>query len=73
MKITNKIMAFWYFARAIFGGAAVVLLFLLIKKLTDNKEEEQPTAPKALSFKPSDKDLKEGLQIVQILDEIYKV
>ena len=66
-------MAFWYFARAIFCGAAVVLLFLLIKKLTDNKEEEQPAAPKALSFKPFDKDLKEGLQIVQILDEIYKV
>lgn len=67
-------MTFWYFAKAIFGGVAVVLLFLLIKKLSENKEEEEkPAAPKALSFKPSDKDLKEGLQIVQILDEIYKV
>ncbi len=73
MKITDKIMAFWYFARAIFGGAAVVLLFLLIKKLSDNKEEEKPAAPKALSFKPSDKDLKESLQIVKVLDEIYKL
>ena len=65
-------MAFWYFARAIFGGVAVVLLFLLIKKLSDNRDEEQPAAPKALSFKPSDKDLKESLEIVKVLDEIYK-
>ena len=74
MKNTNKIMAFWYFARAIFGGVAVVLLFLLIRKLTDNSENKETTsAPKALSFKPSDKDLKESLEIVRILDEIYKV
>ncbi len=67
-------MAFWYFARAIFGGVAVVLLFLLIRKLSESSKEEKPTAPKASSsFKPSDKDLKEGLQIVQILDEIYKL
>ena len=73
MKNTNKIMVFWYLARAFLGGAAVVLLFLLIKKLTDNKEEKKPIVPKALSFQPSVKDLKEGLQIVCILDEIYKV
>ena len=73
MKITNKIMAFWYFARAIFGGVAVVLLFLLIKKLSEDSEEEKPAAPKVLSFKPSNKDLKESLEIVKVLDEIYKV
>ncbi len=66
-------MAFWYFARAIFGGAAAVLLFLLIRKLSDNSKEEKTTAQKALSFKPSDKDLKESLEIVSIVNEIYKL
>lgn len=66
-------MAFWYFARAIFGGVAVVLLFMLIRKFSDKGEEEKKDLPKAISFKPSEKDLKEGMQIVEILNEIYKV
>lgn len=73
MKITDKIMAFWYFARAIFGGVAVVLLFLLIRKLSDNDNEDKKDSPKSIPFKPSDKDLKESLQIAEILNEIYKM
>lgn len=74
MKNTNKIMAFWYFAKAIFGGAAAVILFLLIRKLSMSHKEGKPTSPKApSSINPTDKDMKESLQIVQILDEIYKL
>ena len=72
MKITNKIMEFWYFARAILGGAAVVLLFMLIRKLSNNGKKEKTDLPKAIQFKPSDKDVKESLEIVKVLGEIYK-
>ena len=72
MKITNKIMEFWYFARAILGGAAVLLLFMLIRKRSNNKEEKTDS-PKAIPFKPSEKDLKDSLEIVKVLGEIYKL
>ncbi len=71
MKNINKIMEFWYFVRAILGGAAVVLLFMLIRKLSNNKEEK--TDSTEIDSKPSDKDLKESLEIVRLLGEIYKL
>ncbi len=64
-------MEFWYFARAILGGAAVVLLFMLVRKLSNNKEEK--TDSTEIDSKPSDKDLKESLEIVRLLGEIYKL
>lgn len=65
-------MEFWYFARAILGGAAVVLLFMLIRKLSNNKEEKTDS-PKAIKLNPSEKDLKDSLEIVKVLGEIYKL
>jgi hypothetical protein len=65
-------MELWNFAKVIFGGVAAVSLFVLIHKLYNDKKEKKDL-PKADPSKPSNKDLKESLQIAEILNEIYKV
>lgn len=69
MKNTNKNMALWYLTRAVLLGAAVFGAFWAIKSIFEPKTEQNNDQKTT----PSDKDLKESLQIVGLLDEIYKL
>lgn len=69
MKNTNKNMALWYLTRAVLLGAAVVGVFWAAKNIIETKSTQNNDQQST----PSDKDLKESLQIVGLLDKIYKL